>query len=137
TPPPGNGSDLILRELATGSDLTLGNVADFAFDKKGQWLALTIDTQGQTGNGIQLRNMKTAALHQLDAAKATYQGMNWTEKGDGLVVLRGIEDKGFKGKLYSVLGFTGFDAAAPQKIVYDTQTDKTFPNGSTLITHHN
>jgi dipeptidyl aminopeptidase/acylaminoacyl peptidase len=137
TPPPGNGSDLILRELATGSELTLGNVADFSFDKKGQWLALTIDTQGQTGNGIQLRNMKTAALYQLDAAKATYQGMNWTEKGDGLVVLRGIEDKGFKGKLYSVLGFTGFDAATPQKIVYDPRDDKTFPTGMTVSSNRN
>ena len=30
------GSDLVLRDLATGNELTLGNVAEFAFDKKGQ-----------------------------------------------------------------------------------------------------
>src|SRR5262249_53263121 len=67
TPPPSGGSDLRLLDLTTGSELTLGNVADFAFAKKGDWLALAIDAQGQAGNGIQLRNMKTAALHQLDA----------------------------------------------------------------------
>src|SRR5262249_45745467 len=42
TPPAGatpperpTGSDLVLRELATGNELNVGNVAEFAFDKKG------------------------------------------------------------------------------------------------------
>src|SRR5262249_46780221 len=48
----GSGSDLILRELATGSELNIGNVSEFSFDKKGQWLALVIDAQGQSGNGV-------------------------------------------------------------------------------------
>src|SRR5262249_37188981 len=47
-----SGSDLILRELATGTELMLGNVADFAFDKKGQFLALAIDAVHQIGNGV-------------------------------------------------------------------------------------
>ncbi len=127
-----SGTDLILRDLATGNELTLGNVAEFAFDKKGQWLALVIDAQGQTGNGVQLRNMKTAALHQLDSAKASYQGLAWTEKGDGLTVLKGVDDKAYKGKLYSALAFINFDAAAPQKVVYDPREDKTFPAGMTI-----
>lgn len=126
------GSDLILRDLATGTELTLGNVAEFAFDKTGQWLALAIDTHGQAGNGVQLRNMKTAALHQLDSGKATYQGLAWTEKGDGLTLLKGVEDKAYRGKLYSVLAFTGFGEAAPQKVVYDPHADKSFPIGMTI-----
>ena len=54
-----SGSDLILRELATGKELTFGNVAEFAFDKKGQRLAFVIDAMGQTGNGVELRDMAT------------------------------------------------------------------------------
>ena len=62
--PTSNSADLVLFELATRNELTLGNVADFAFDKKGQWLAMTIDTRDQLSNGVQLRNMNTAALFQ-------------------------------------------------------------------------
>src|SRR5262245_38280178 len=79
SPPAPVGADLLLHELATGSELNLGNVSEFVFDKKGQWLALVIDAQGQSGNGVQLRNMTTGALLPLDSAKATYRRLNWTE----------------------------------------------------------
>ena len=39
------GLDLILRDLATGVDQNIGNVADFAFDKPGRHLAWTTDAQ--------------------------------------------------------------------------------------------
>src|SRR5206468_1761073 len=39
------GSDLLLRELSTGQEINVGNVADFAFDKKGHYLAWVIDAQ--------------------------------------------------------------------------------------------
>src|SRR5262249_44913656 len=41
--PSAGGSDLVLRELGTGTDFVLGNVADFEFDKKGNWLVTVID----------------------------------------------------------------------------------------------
>jgi dipeptidyl aminopeptidase/acylaminoacyl peptidase len=126
------GTDLLLRDLAGGGELTLGNVSEFAFDKKGEWLALVIDAQGQVGNGVQLRHLKTAALRQLDSGKAAYQGLAWTEKGDGLTVLKGVEDKAYKDKLYSLLAFTDLAAASPQKTVYDPKADATFPAGMTI-----
>jgi acetyl esterase/lipase len=129
------GADLILHELATGNDLTLGNVGDFAFDKKGNWLALTIDTRDQFGNGLQLRNMSTAVLQVLDSGKAVYQGLAWTEKGDGLTVLKGVDDKIHEGKLCSVLGFTQFDQTPPHKVIFDPQSDPSFPAGMTISTN--
>jgi dipeptidyl aminopeptidase/acylaminoacyl peptidase len=126
------GTDLVLYDLANGSELTLGNVADFAFDKKGRWLALTIDAKDALGNGVQLRDMTSGVLTVLDSGKATYQGLRWTEKGDGLSVLKGIEDKAYEGKLYSVLGFTQFNGTAPQKTVFDPTKDAAFPKGMTV-----
>jgi len=133
-----SGSDLILRELATGKDLAFGNVSEFAFDKKGQWLAMAIDAYGQTGNGVELRNMTSGAVLSLDSDKAAYKSLTWTEKGDGLACLKGKEDKAYDDKLYSLVGFTGFAssvagaAAGPQKIIYDPKDDKTFPAGMTI-----
>jgi dipeptidyl aminopeptidase/acylaminoacyl peptidase len=130
--PPARGGDLILRDLAGGKELTLGNVAEFSFDRKGRFLALVIDAQGQFGNGVQLRNMKTAALQQLDSGKASYQGLNWTENGEALSVLKGVEDKAFKDKLYSLVAFTDLSAATPPQIVYDPAKDPAFPRGMTI-----
>jgi dienelactone hydrolase/Tol biopolymer transport system component len=123
----GSGSDLILRELATGSELNIGNVSEFAFDKKGQWLALVIDAQGQSGNGVLLRNMTSGVIAPLDNAKANYRSLTWTEKGDGLAVLRGVEDKAYQDKMYTVVGFSDLSAKTPKKFVYDPQKDKSFP----------
>jgi dipeptidyl aminopeptidase/acylaminoacyl peptidase len=126
-----SGADLVLHELATKLELTLGNVSEFAFDKRGDWLALAVATQDQAGNGVQLRNMKTAALLPLDAGKAVYQGLTWTEKGDGLAVLKGVEDAGYEDKLFSVLGFTKFTDGTPEKTVFDPRGDSSFPRDMT------
>ena len=142
TPPPGpdsptagpatsghSGTDLVIRELTTGAELTLGNVSEFAFNKKGTWLALLIDSAGQTGNGVQLRDMKTGALIPLDSAKATYQGLTWHENGDAFAVLKGVEDKSFEdGKAFSILGFTEVGPSA-KKSVFDPKTETAFPKG--------
>jgi len=127
------GSDLLLRELATGNEVNIGNVAEYAFDKTGGRLALVIDAQGLAGNGLQLRDMATGAVVSLDNDKASYKSLTWTEKGEALAVLKGKEDKAYEDKLWSVLGFDGFAAAKrPRKTVYDPAADKTFPEGMTV-----
>src|SRR5262249_44435532 len=125
------GADLILRELATGQEISIGNVADFAFDKNGERLALVIEAQNQSGNGVQLRHLATSVQISLDSGKASYKGLTWTEKGDALAVLKGVDDKEYEGKLYRVLGFTDL-AGKPAKVVYDPKGDSTFPAGMTI-----
>ncbi|HUF22553.1 MAG TPA: prolyl oligopeptidase family serine peptidase [Vicinamibacterales bacterium] len=127
------GTDLILRDLATGDELSLGNVADFQFDKSGRWLAYTIDAADQAGNGLQLRDMTAGTVRVLDSGKAWYERPTWTEKGDALAVLKGREDRAYRDRLHSVVGFTGFSAnAAPTKVTFDPSTDKSFPAGMTI-----
>ena len=131
------GTDLILRELATGSELNIGNVAEFAFDKKGQWLAFVIDANGQAGNGVQLRHLADGVQTTLDSGKANYKGLTWAEKGDAFAVLKGVEDKAYEGKLYSVLGFTDLGEKPVKKVVYDPQSDTAFPGGMTVSPNRN
>ncbi len=129
---PARDGNLLLRELATGKEILLGNVAEFAFDKKGDVLALVIDAPGQIGNGVQLRNMKTGMLTQLEIGKASYQGLKWTEKGDAFTVLKGVTDKGFKDKLYSILAYTNLSSASPVQVVYDPAKDASFPRDMSI-----
>lgn len=126
------GADLILRELASGNELNIGNVADFAFNKKGSWLAWIVDAQEKSGNGVQARNMKTGVILPLDSDKAVYKSLTWTEEGNGLAVLKGKDDADYEDKLYSLVGFTRFSANAPTKVTYDPKADKDFPEGMTI-----
>ncbi len=123
------GSDLIVLDLGTGEELNLGNVSDFAFDKKGNWFAWIIDAQDKLGNGINLRNLSTGAVTTLDSAKATYKALNWTEKGDALAAVRGVDDKRYEDKVYTLLAFRNLTGTAPEKLVYDPSKDKAFPAG--------
>jgi dipeptidyl aminopeptidase/acylaminoacyl peptidase len=132
TPERPRGSDLILHELATGHAANIGNVADFAFDRSGRWLAVTIDAADQTGNGLQLREMATGVVTVLDSGKAWYSRPTWTEKGDGLTVLKGVEDKSYRDKLYSALGFTELASRPARRVVFDPATDPAFPSGMTI-----
>lgn len=127
-----SGSDLILFDLATGSRLNLGNVSEFGFNKPGTLLAWIVDSQGKSGNGVQLRNLKSGVTTAVDSGEAVYKKLSWNEKGDGLAVLRGEEDEAFENPLFRVIGFTGFDAKPPEKTVYDPHADKAFPENMTI-----
>jgi dipeptidyl aminopeptidase/acylaminoacyl peptidase len=127
-----SGSDLILRELVSGNELSLGNVSEFSFDNKGDWMVWIVDAQDRVGNGIQARNMSTGAIIPLDSDKANYKGLNWTEKYDGLTSVKGVEEKGWEDKLYSLVAFSHWSSGSPQKTVYDPKSDNTFPTGMTV-----
>ena len=131
------GSDLILNDLTTGNKLNIGNVAEFAFDKKGNRLAWIVDAQEKSGNGVQMRNMNTGVILPLDSDKAVYKRLTWTEEGDGLAVLAGKDDEGYDDKLYRLLGFHQFGTKDPLKVIYDPKEDKDFPEGMTISPNRN
>jgi dipeptidyl aminopeptidase/acylaminoacyl peptidase len=126
------GADLILRELATGSEISIGNVADFDFNRQGTFLAWTIDATDQIGNGVQIRDLRAGTVTSLDTGKAWYERLSWADKGDALAVLKGTEDRVYRDRFYSVAGFTGFGSGPPSKTSYDPAKDKTFPAGMTI-----
>lgn len=133
--PAGRGGDLVLHDPNGGKELVLGNVAEFGFDKKGGLLALVIDSASGSGNGVQLRDMKTGTLSVLDTtAKATYQSLVWTEKGDAFTVMVGKDDPSRRQKRYSVMAFTELGGATPAQVTFDPDKDASFPKGMAIST---
>jgi dipeptidyl aminopeptidase/acylaminoacyl peptidase len=126
------GTDLVLRELATGAELSFGNVSEFSFTRDGKFMAFVIDAADRVGNGIQLRNMMTGTVASLESDSANYERVSWTEKGDGLTALKGKEDRAYIDRMYSVVGFTGFGSGDPKKTVFDPSQDSSFPKGFSI-----
>ena len=123
------GTDLILRELATGQELNVGNVSEFAFTRDGRFLATIVDAQDKVGNGVQLRDMAAGTITVLDGGAAVYERVSVADKGDALTVLKGTDDRTLRDKVYAVVGVTGIGAGAPKKVVYTPADDKSFPAG--------
>ncbi len=126
------GSDLILYDLRTSHELNIGNVAAYAFDKAGRRLAWIVDAQGKSGNGLQVRDMESGVIRTLDSGKAVYKQISWTEKGDGLAVLKGIKDEDYENERFSVLGFSDLKSSPPSTITFAPEENTSFPEGMTV-----
>jgi hypothetical protein len=81
------GSDLILRELASGNELNVGNCRLRLYKKRrlAHYGRLTPTTRAATGAGAQYGFERRTPL---DSDKALYKGLNWNEKGDGLAAVK-------------------------------------------------
>jgi dipeptidyl aminopeptidase/acylaminoacyl peptidase len=128
----GKGTDLLLVELDSGNRLNLGNVSSWSFDKEGNWLAWLTDAYGNAGNGLQLRNMSTGVVISPENDKATYSSLNWTNEGDGLVMLKAVKTEKFENDIISVIAFRGLGKKNPEKIIYDPQEDQSFPGNMSI-----
>ncbi|MDB4889525.1 MAG: putative family peptidase [Gemmatimonadetes bacterium] len=115
------GTDLLLYNLTTGEMVNVGNVAEFAFDDSGEFLAYTIDARDRLGNGVQLRNMKTDVVKSLDSDRSLYRRLAWADSGPALAVLRGIPDSAAKDTVFTLVVFSNVARSAPAKSVVDTK----------------
>ncbi|MFZ6818205.1 alpha/beta hydrolase family protein [Undibacterium sp. Ji22W] len=105
TPARAKGTDLLLKNLKTGSSLNIGNVSEFEFDHQGRYLAYIVDANDKAGNSIVVHTVDSGVSQVLDDGDANYQKLLWNDKGNGLTVLKGIEDKSYEDKLWNALGF--------------------------------
>jgi dipeptidyl aminopeptidase/acylaminoacyl peptidase len=99
------GADVIVRDLDGATELAFGNVAESAWSDDGSMLALAIDVDGKTGNGVQLLNVRTGAMRSLDASDALYAGLQWRAHSDDLAAMRGRVDSAFVDTSYAVIAW--------------------------------
>jgi len=122
------GADLVVRDLERGTQVTFGNIADFAWNDEGTLLAMTVDVEGRTGNGIQVLDAATGTLRSLDAGDHAYSGIAWRPKSADLALFRSRTDTAFADTSQVVLAWKGVGAASPQRATYDFSTDARFPS---------
>ena len=87
------GADLIVRTMATSGLMSFGNVSSMAWQDEGQLLALTLDADGQIGNGVSVFDPGSGQLRSLDAEAATYRSLTWRDESADLAVYKTFEDQ--------------------------------------------
>jgi len=123
------GTDLILRDLASGAVVNMGNVAEFGFNKKGTHLAFTVDADKKAGNGVQLRQLAEGTIRVLDSAEADYSQLTWNESGTSLAVLKGTENEEFVRRDNVLFIYTGIGGKEIGFKPYNPADDDSFSEG--------
>lgn len=130
------GTTLIVRNLATGADMTFGNVTEYAWQASdtGRLLAMTIGTDGQAGNGIQLYDPETSVLRVLDAAPVDYSALAWRPDSADLLALKAKTDAAHDGATQLVLVWTNVGEPAERRQVLDHTAGPSLAANQRLVT---
>ncbi len=111
TPAAATGTTLELVNLAGGTPQPISDVAEYAFDDSGDWVALSIATDDQLGNSVQVRQLSSGVSRSLDAKAASYRRLTWGDSSDALAVLRIVTDTAGADEDAAVLLFSHAAAA--------------------------
>ena len=131
----GRGADLVVRDLGAGTEVTFGNVSEYAWSDDGALLAMAIDVDGKTGNGVQLLDAASGSIRPLDAGDAQYVNLAWRPHGTDLVVFRSRVDSAFTDTSFAVLAWTGLGTAKRASHAYDFGGDAAFPKGMRVTSY--
>jgi len=124
-----DGTDLVLRELATGATRNIGNASAFAFDEAGRLFAYTVDATDRLGNGVYLIDLASGQTRALASAALDFDQLAWSDKGANLAVLRGDRQQSNKQKDNVLLAWSDAGLPNARAIEYDPAKDPAFPKG--------
>ena len=133
------GAILLLRQLSTGRDTSFGNVSEYAWQdlpKTGTLLAMTINTEDKTGNGVQVFDVRSAAVRVLDTSASIYSGLSWRKKSSDLAVLRSKSDDHRDGHTQVALAWTNLGKSSESAHLYDPTADSKFPAATRTVSFH-
>jgi dipeptidyl aminopeptidase/acylaminoacyl peptidase len=128
-----SGATLILRQLASGRDTTFGNVAEFAWQDKGRLLAIAINADDKTGDGVQIFDPDSGALRVLNSSISSYSGLTWRKDSADLAVLRSKTDDRHEGATQIVLAWTQVMDPSEAGRTFDPIGDKSFPTDLRVV----
>jgi dipeptidyl aminopeptidase/acylaminoacyl peptidase len=127
------GTDLLIRTLATGQTRNIGNVASFEFNETGALLAYTVDAADNVGNGVYLLHLESGLTQPLDTDAREYAQLSWNEQGTALAVLRGEKKERSALRDNVMLLFRGIDGrTTPRKTVLEPASLAGFPDGMVI-----
>ena len=128
-----DGTDLLIHDLQSGTQINVGNVKSFSFNKSGSLLAMVIDAEGKSGNGVQLLHVNESRIEILDSAKCNYGSLGWTREGDALALLKATQDDDYKNDRRHLLAFSDVgDDSRQTKVTLDPTLDPGIPDNMTI-----
>ncbi|HEX6973041.1 MAG TPA: hypothetical protein VF147_01505, partial [Vicinamibacterales bacterium] len=114
------GSDLILRNLATGEETTIPEVTEYDFDPKGALLAYATSAVDATRDGAFVRKTADGTVVTLLSGRGHYKSLAFDEKGQQLAFLSDKEEYEKPVAPYRLYYWKATDAAAAELVSAST-----------------
>ncbi|MFP8489969.1 alpha/beta hydrolase family protein [Gracilimonas sp. Q87] len=129
-----SGTDIVIRNLNTGTNQLMGNVSDFRFNDAGTHLAVVIDANEKLGNGVQLLNLSTNSISVLDSDTEAYKGLTWHEEKSALAFMKTTSDTVHTGDSHIVFAYPDVTKPSAQK-VFDHTQNNALPEDFKVVEH--
>jgi dipeptidyl aminopeptidase/acylaminoacyl peptidase len=110
------GTDLIVRNLATGQETTIAEVVDFAWDKTGAQIAYTVSSTDAAKDGAFLRRTADASVVTLHTGHGNYKALAFDDAGHQLAFLSDAAEYDKKVSPYRLYYWKTGDAAAAELV---------------------
>jgi dipeptidyl aminopeptidase/acylaminoacyl peptidase len=110
------GSDLIIRNLTTGADITIPEVSEFAWSKGGARLAYAVSSTDAAKDGAFVRQMSDGAVKTLHTGKGHYKSFAFDETGAQLAFLSDQAEYDKPVSPYRVYYWKASDATASELV---------------------
>jgi dipeptidyl aminopeptidase/acylaminoacyl peptidase len=124
---PARGSDLILRDLATGRDTHFGSIATYAWSDRGATLALVVEAGSSAEPGLYVLAAASGRLHLLETGSSGFSQLVWRRQAADLAALRSRVPAGGPDLEYDVVAWKALDGAQPERHVLQPTVDGASP----------
>jgi len=120
------GTDLVVRELATGKEVRIAEVSEYVWNKPGTWLAYAVSSKTPENDGAFAQESATGNISALLKGLGNYKGFAFDEKGLQLAFTSDRDDYAAK-KSASKLYY--WSAPAPAATELAPALARNFPSG--------
>jgi dipeptidyl aminopeptidase/acylaminoacyl peptidase len=121
------GSVLLLKNLSDSSTRTIGNVTEYAFNKKSDYLSYIVESANIAGNSVELFNLLTYTLKVVASDTLKFSKLTWAKNGGGFSFFKTFKKEGFEEENAQVYSCTNL--SNPTIAVFDPLKTTAFPAG--------
>jgi len=131
------GAVLLVKNLSDGTTRTIGNVTEFAFNKKSDQLAYVVEAANTAGNSVELFNVENFHLKVLASDTSKFSKLTWQKEGEGLAFFKSYRKDRYEEDNAVLYTYTNI-YKSPSLKIFDPETAKGIPagmrvfNGSTI-----
>jgi dipeptidyl aminopeptidase/acylaminoacyl peptidase len=86
------GSDLVVRELATGAEVRIAEVSSFVVEDSGRWLAYAVASRTPENDGVYLRNLSSGDVATVMRGEGDYRQLAFDRSGTQLAFVSNRDD---------------------------------------------
>ncbi|HMJ46195.1 MAG TPA: prolyl oligopeptidase family serine peptidase [Ferruginibacter sp.] len=130
------GAVLLVRNLTDSSTRTIGNVTEYAFNKKSDQLAYIVESANSAGNSAELFNLDNYTLKVIASDTSKFSKLSWQKEGDGLVFYKTFRKDKYEEDNAVVYAYTNL-GKSPSLKRFDPKTETGFPDSIRIATASN